>query len=78
MDGFSHKLALLCQFIFQTLAGVEPDEDAFQRIKEALVRQVSPASAGRGACQGRRPGCLLRGRAWGCLLCGGWLSCSEA
>lgn len=49
VDGFSHKLPLLCRFIFTTLAGLQPDADAFQRVKEALVRQVW-WWAGGGAC----------------------------
>ena len=44
VDGFSHKLPLLCGFIFETLAALAPEEDAFQRVKEALLRQV-PAAA---------------------------------
>ncbi len=44
VDGFSQKLPLLCRFIFETLAGLAPDEDAFQRVKEALLRQVRAAS----------------------------------
>ena len=45
VDGFSHKLPLLCEFIFRTLAGLKPDEDSFQRVKEALVRQVGAGDA---------------------------------
>ncbi|GAB4823775.1 hypothetical protein N2152v2_010821 [Parachlorella kessleri] len=44
VDGFSHKLPLLCEYIFQTLAGLRPDEDSFQRVREALVRQYHNAN----------------------------------
>jgi secreted Zn-dependent insulinase-like peptidase len=40
LDGFSQKLPLLACFIFRLLVGLLPDRDAFERVKEALIRQV--------------------------------------
>lgn len=40
LDGFSQKLPLLACFIFRLLVGLMPDRDAFERVKEALIRQV--------------------------------------
>ena len=57
VNGFSHKLPLLVEYVFSSLAGlaaapVTPTD--FERVKEALVRSVSascrpPASAGLAA-----------------------------
>ena len=40
VDGFSHKLPLLVEFIFRSLAGLgcALQPDSFARVKEALVR----------------------------------------
>lgn len=54
IDGFSHKLPLLCRFVFTTLAGLAPDEDAFLRVKEALLRQVRAGGVALGRWSGRK------------------------
>ena len=41
LHGFSHKLPALAGFVFASLAGLAPQPDAFARVKEALLRNVS-------------------------------------
>jgi secreted Zn-dependent insulinase-like peptidase len=43
LDGFSHKLPVLARFVFDTLAGLQVEADAFSRVQETLVRQVRRA-----------------------------------
>ncbi|KAG1662575.1 hypothetical protein FOA52_003954 [Chlamydomonas sp. UWO 241] len=44
VQGFSHKLPLLCQRVFTALASGEFTEAAFEREKEALVRKYRNAN----------------------------------
>ena len=60
IDGFSHKLPVLTEFIFRTLAGLAPSGDAFARVKESVLRQVR-----RDRCTGR---CLPHQVQARCLL----------
>jgi secreted Zn-dependent insulinase-like peptidase len=41
VHGFSHKLPLLAAYIFRSLAGLRATADAFARVKESLLRNVS-------------------------------------
>ena len=41
VHGFSHKLPLLAAYIFRSLAGLRAAPDAFARVKESLLRNVS-------------------------------------
>lgn len=50
VEGFSQKLPLLCSFIFQTLAKLHVDEDSFQRVQEALLRQALCCNEHMFAC----------------------------
>ena len=77
LHGFSHKLPVLAAFLFRCLAGLEVGAEAFARVKEQLLRNVSPslcaasASVLRAVGGGRRcvrsscRAALLRGAARG-------------
>lgn len=41
VHGFSHKLPLLAAYVFRCLAGLRAEPDAFARVKESLLRNVS-------------------------------------
>ena len=44
IDGFSHKLPLLVEYIFQQLVGLRVDPDRFERVREGLVRRYKNAN----------------------------------
>jgi nardilysin len=44
VEGFSHKLPLLAEFVFSTLSTLNPAPDAFSRVKESLVRRYRNAN----------------------------------
>lgn len=44
VDGFSHKLPLLVDFIFQQLVGLKVDPARFDRVREGLLRRYKNAN----------------------------------
>lgn len=44
IDGFSHKLPLLVDYIFQQLVSLKVDPDRFDRVREGLVRRYKNAN----------------------------------
>ena len=44
VDGFSHKLPLLVDYIFQQLVTLKVHPDRFERIREGLVRRYKNAN----------------------------------
>ena len=44
VDGFSHKLPLLVDYIFQQLVSLKVHADRFERVREGLVRRYKNAN----------------------------------
>ena len=44
VDGFSHKLPLLVNYIFQQLVTLKVQPDRFERLREGLVRRYKNAN----------------------------------